>query len=74
MGLPIYLPINLFELYNMYFLCKGGLMSCRPGSSSGLEGELKSWVEEAEHGVVYLSFGSVVRASEMPETMWVDTT
>jgi len=40
-------------------------MSCTPGS--GLEGELKSWVEGAEHGVIYLSFGSVVRASEMPE-------
>ena len=53
----------------IYVICKGGLMSCKPGSSPGLEGELKSWVEGAEHGVVYLSFGSVVRASEMPESM-----
>ena len=56
-------------VYIIYILFKGGLMSCKPGSSLGLEGELKSWVEGAEHGVVYLSFGSVVRASEMPETM-----
>ena len=40
-------------------------MSCKSGSV--LDGELKSWVEGAEHGVIYLSFGSVVKASEMPE-------
>jgi hypothetical protein len=41
-------------------------MSCFPGSP--LEGELKEWVEGAEHGVIYLSFGSVVKASKMPES------
>jgi len=45
---------------------QAGLMSCFPGSP--LEGELKEWVEGAEHGVIYLSFGSVVKASKMPES------
>ena len=45
---------------------QAGLMSCSPGKP--LEGELKDWVEGAEHGVIYLSFGSVVRASKMPES------
>ena len=40
-------------------------MSCRPGNT--LEGELKDWVEGAKDGVVYVSFGSVVKAHEMPE-------
>ncbi|KAJ8719643.1 hypothetical protein PYW08_011818 [Mythimna loreyi] len=31
-----------------------------------LSGDLKKFVDEAEHGVVYISFGSVVRASTMP--------
>ena len=40
-------------------------MSCVPGS--GLEGELKAWVDGAEHGVIYMSFGSVVKGSQMSE-------
>jgi len=44
---------------------RGGLMSCRPGNK--LEGELKDWVEGAKDGVIYVSFGSVVKAHEMPE-------
>ncbi len=40
-------------------------MSCPPGDD--LEGELKEWVEGAKEGVVYVSFGSVVKASQMPE-------
>eukprot|EP00088_Acartia_fossae_P000321 TRINITY_DN10124_c0_g1_i3.p1 TRINITY_DN10124_c0_g1~~TRINITY_DN10124_c0_g1_i3.p1 ORF type:complete len:524 (-),score=91.72 TRINITY_DN10124_c0_g1_i3:413-1984(-) len=44
---------------------KAGLMSCVPGS--GLEGELKAWVDGAEHGVIYMSFGSVVKGSQMSE-------
>ena len=31
-----------------------------------LVGELKAWVEGAEHGVIYLSFGSAVKSSKMP--------
>ncbi len=40
-------------------------MSCRPGDD--LEGELNEWVEGAKDGVIYVSFGSVVKASQMPE-------
>ncbi|XP_047534233.1 UDP-glucosyltransferase 2-like [Vanessa atalanta] len=32
-----------------------------------LTGELLKFMEEAEHGVVYISFGSVVKSSTMPE-------
>ncbi|XP_050344522.1 UDP-glucosyltransferase 2-like [Nymphalis io] len=32
-----------------------------------LTGDLLKFIEEAEHGVVYISFGSVVRSSTMPE-------
>ncbi len=28
----------------------------------------KDWVEGAEHGVIYLSFGSMMKASLMPES------
>nr|XP_049700701.1 uncharacterized protein LOC110384519 [Helicoverpa armigera] len=31
-----------------------------------LTGDLKKFVEEAEHGVIYISFGSIVKASTMP--------
>ena len=47
-------------------IIQAGLMSCFPGGA--LEGELREWVEGAEHGVIYLSFGSVVKASKMPES------
>lgn len=46
----------------------GGLMSCEPGRP--LEGELKEWVEGAREGVIYLSFGSVLKASVMPESRY----
>ncbi|CAH2090414.1 unnamed protein product [Euphydryas editha] len=32
-----------------------------------LSGDLLKFVEEAEHGVIYISFGSVVRSSTMPD-------
>lgn len=32
-----------------------------------LTGDLKKFVDEAEHGIIYISFGSVVRCSTMPE-------
>ncbi|CAK1543150.1 unnamed protein product [Leptosia nina] len=32
-----------------------------------LTGELLEFVEEAEHGVIYISFGSVIKSSTMPE-------
>jgi len=44
---------------------RGGLMSCFPGNE--LDKELKEWVEGAEDGVIFMSFGSVVKASKMPE-------
>ena len=44
---------------------QAGLMSCGPGNP--LQGDLKKWVEEAEHGVIYLSFGSIIQSSQMPE-------
>ena len=38
-------------------------MSCFPGKP--LEGELREWVEGAEHGVIYFSFGSMIQAAKM---------
>ena len=43
-----------------------GLMTCR-SSPAPLPPDLKSFVESAEHGVVLVSFGSVIKASKMPE-------
>ena len=48
-----------------------GLMGCDPQLE--LEGELKEWVEGAEHGAIFMSFGSVVQASSMPDERLVDT-
>ena len=43
-----------------------GLMTCR-SSTSPLPPDLESFVQSAEHGVVLVSFGSVIKASKMPE-------
>ena len=42
-----------------------GLMSCNPPNP--LPQELEDFVQGAEHGVIYVSFGSVIKASKMPE-------
>jgi len=42
-----------------------GLMSCNP--SSPLPQDLEDFIHGAEHGVIYVSFGSVIKASKMPE-------
>jgi len=44
-----------------------GLMSCEPGGELAA-GELRDWIHGAKHGVVFLSFGSVAKASLMPES------
>ena len=43
-----------------------GLMTCR-SSPAPLPPDLATFVEEVEHGVVLVSFGSVIKASKMPE-------
>ena len=43
-----------------------GLMSCR-SNPNPLPADLATFVESAEHGVIYVSFGSVIKASKMPE-------
>ena len=43
-----------------------GLMSCR-ANPKPLPDDLANFVESAEHGVIYVSFGSVIKASKMPE-------
>eukprot|EP00092_Neocalanus_flemingeri_P002760 GFUD01002955.1.p1 GENE.GFUD01002955.1~~GFUD01002955.1.p1 ORF type:complete len:304 (-),score=87.42 GFUD01002955.1:387-1265(-) len=42
-----------------------GLMSCNPPNT--LPQDLAEWVEGAEHGVIFISFGSVIKSSKMPE-------
>ena len=42
-----------------------GLVTCHPPPP--LTGSLKDWVEEAEDGVIFVSFGSIIKASKMPE-------
>ena len=44
---------------------QGGLMTC--SKPPPLTGELLQFVEEAQHGVIFVSFGSVIKASKMPE-------
>ena len=43
-----------------------GLMSCRPAKP--LPNNLEKFIRESEHGVIFVSFGSVVKASKMPES------
>jgi len=45
---------------------QAALMSCRP--QDPLPDHLKTFVDSAEHGVVFVSFGSVIKASKMPES------
>ena len=42
-----------------------GLMTCR--ETKPLPMDLKDFIEKAENGVIFVSFGSVVKASRMPE-------
>ena len=42
-----------------------GLMSCSPAKP--LPKDLATFVESAEHGVIFVSFGSILQASKMPE-------
>jgi len=42
-----------------------GFMSCH--SPSPLPDDLAQWVEGSEHGVIFVSFGSVIKSSKMPE-------
>ena len=42
-----------------------GLMTCSPPAP--LPPHLASWLEQADHGVVFVSFGSVITAAKMPE-------
>ena len=43
----------------------GGLMGCR--TPPPLPQDLNTFVESAEHGVILVSFGSLIKASKMPE-------
>ena len=43
-----------------------GLMSCRPAKP--LPNNLEKFIRESKHGVIFVSFGSVVKASKMPES------
>ena len=42
-----------------------GFMSCPPAKP--LPEDLETFIQESEHGVIFVSFGSVVKASKMPE-------
>jgi len=42
-----------------------GLMTCRPAQD--LPKDLQDFIQGAEHGVIYVSFGSVIKSSKMPE-------
>ena len=42
-----------------------GFMSCTPAKP--LPEDLETFIQESEHGVIFVSFGSVVKASKMPE-------
>ena len=43
-----------------------GLMTC--AEAKPLPIDLKDFVEKSEHGVIFVSFGSIVKASKMPES------
>ena len=43
-----------------------GLMTCS-ASSLSLPAHLATWLDQADHGVVLVSFGSVITAAKMPE-------
>ena len=42
-------------------------MTCKQLNLDPLPEGLKQWVEGAEHGVIFVSFGSIIKASKMPE-------
>ena len=44
-----------------------GMMNCRSPRESGISGDISSFLEEGGKGVVAVSFGSVLKASEMTE-------
>ena len=42
-----------------------GFMSCHPAKP--LPEDLEKFIRESQHGVIFVSFGSVVKAAKMPE-------
>ena len=42
-----------------------GLITC--SNPAPLPPHLSRWLEEADHGVIFVSFGSVITAARMPE-------
>ena len=45
---------------------QAALMSCGP--TDPLPAELRTFMDDAEHGVIFISFGSVIKPSMMPES------
>ena len=45
-----------------------GLISCSPPKP--LQRDLEKFIKNSKHGVILVSFGSVLKASLMPETKW----
>lgn len=53
--------------YNYLITTNRVYLFCAEPSIIYLLQELKKFFDEAEHGVIYISFGSVVKATTMPE-------
>ena len=48
-------------------MIKAGFMSCHPAAEP-LDQDLEKFITDSKHGVIFVSFGSVVKASKMPES------
>jgi len=44
-----------------------GMMNCKPQNLEPLPVDLKNWVEDAEHGVILVSFGQVLKPLIIPD-------
>ena len=50
--------------FSLYFFV--GMMNCRPGKPFPAEDKIGEFLDKSKNGVVFMSFGSVIKASVMP--------
>ena len=51
--------------FSLYFFV--GMMNCRPGKPFPAEDKVGEFLDKSKNGVVFMSFGSIIKASSMPK-------
>ena len=60
------LKIYIMQLSHFYCLFSG-MMNCRPGKPFPPKDQIGDFLSQSKNGVVFMSFGSVIKPSAMPK-------